>query len=235
MPPFVGRQPELAVLRARLTAALAGQPQVVRIEGPAGIGKTALIEHFLRDPGVSPAPVVVRASGEDTESLLAYGVVEQLARAAGASGAALLGALPAGGAHPGARPGRRGQPHPGAAGRAGRRLRCGAGGRRRALGRPAVGAGAGVRPAPAGRRPGADPARGARGCRRAAAGDAAPAGQRASGQRAAAPRARRAGPARPGRRAGRRRLRDVGRATAALRHPGQPAARQGAAGGVPAQ
>ena len=43
MPPFVGRQPELAVLRARLTAALAGQPQVVRIEGPAGIGKTALI------------------------------------------------------------------------------------------------------------------------------------------------------------------------------------------------
>src|SRR3954454_9801894 len=96
MPPFVGRQPELAVLRARLTAALAGQPQVVRIEGPAGIGKTALIEHFLRDPGVHPAPVVVRASGEDTESLLAYGVVEQLARAAGAPGSALLAALPAG-------------------------------------------------------------------------------------------------------------------------------------------
>ena len=96
MPPFVGRQPELALLRARLSAALAGQPQVVRIEGPAGIGKTALIEHFLRDPGVHPAPIVVRASGEDTESLLAYGVVEQLARAAGAPGAALLAALPAG-------------------------------------------------------------------------------------------------------------------------------------------
>ena len=86
MPPFVGRQPELAVLRARLAAALAGQPQVVRIEGPAGIGKTALIEHFLREPGVTPGPVVVRASGEDTESLLAYGVVEQLARSAGGPG-----------------------------------------------------------------------------------------------------------------------------------------------------
>ena len=94
MRPFVGRQPELALLRARLAAALGGQPQVVRIEGPAGIGKTALIEHFLREPGVAPAPVVIRASGEDTESLLAYGVVEQLARTAGAAGAGLLGAVP---------------------------------------------------------------------------------------------------------------------------------------------
>jgi len=93
MPPFVGRQPELALLRARLAAALAGQPQVVRIEGPAGIGKTALIEHFLHEPGVLPAPVVVRASGEDTESLLVYGVVEQLARSAGGSGRGLLAAV----------------------------------------------------------------------------------------------------------------------------------------------
>lgn len=100
MPPFVGRQPELATLRARLTAALDGQPQVVRIQGPAGIGKTALIEHFLRDPGVVPGPVVVRASGEDTESLLAYGVVEQLARSAGAPGADLLSAAPGGAAGP---------------------------------------------------------------------------------------------------------------------------------------
>jgi ATP/maltotriose-dependent transcriptional regulator MalT len=96
MPPFVGRQPELALLRARLAAALAGQPQVVRIQGPAGIGKTALIEHFLRDPGPLPAPVVVRASGEETEALLAYGVVEQLARSAGMPGAGLLSAVPGG-------------------------------------------------------------------------------------------------------------------------------------------
>lgn len=94
MPPFVGRRPELGVLRARLVEALAGQPQVVHIQGPAGIGKTALIEHFLRAPGVAPPPVVVRSSGEETEALLAYGVVEQLARSAGGAGTALLEAAP---------------------------------------------------------------------------------------------------------------------------------------------
>jgi predicted ATPase len=35
---FVGRQMELAVLRARLADALAGRPQIVQIQGPAGIG-----------------------------------------------------------------------------------------------------------------------------------------------------------------------------------------------------
>jgi DNA-binding CsgD family transcriptional regulator len=92
MPLFVGRSPELDALRARLAESVAGQPQVVHIEGPAGIGKTALIEHFLGS--LDPAPVVVRASGEDTESRLAYGVVEQLARSAGAAGTALLASMP---------------------------------------------------------------------------------------------------------------------------------------------
>ena len=80
---FVGRQLELAVLRARLNDALAGQPQIVQIQGPAGIGKTALLEEFLTEIAVDqtrPAPVVIRASGEETEELLAYGVVEQFAR-----------------------------------------------------------------------------------------------------------------------------------------------------------
>ena len=36
---FVGRQPELATLRARLAAARAGGPQVVVIEGPPGSGR----------------------------------------------------------------------------------------------------------------------------------------------------------------------------------------------------
>ena len=84
MDAFVGRQPELAVLRARLTDALAGRPQIVQIQGPAGIGKTALLDQFLTEIAgigdVPPAPVVIRASGEETEELLAYGVVEQLAR-----------------------------------------------------------------------------------------------------------------------------------------------------------
>ena len=59
MAPFVGRQPELAVLQARLTEALTGRPQTVQIQGPAGIGKTALLEHFLSDSGVEPLPVVL--------------------------------------------------------------------------------------------------------------------------------------------------------------------------------
>jgi DNA-binding CsgD family transcriptional regulator len=88
---FVGRQPELAVLRARLAAARGGAPQVVQIEGPPGIGKTALVAHFLDDPGGDGAPIVLRASGEETETLLEFGVIDQLARSAGPAGAGLLG------------------------------------------------------------------------------------------------------------------------------------------------
>ena len=87
---FVGRQPELATLRARLAEARAGAPQVVQLEGPPGIGKTALVAQFLDDPGGDVAPVVLRASGEETETLLEYGVIDQLARAAGPAGAGLL-------------------------------------------------------------------------------------------------------------------------------------------------
>ncbi len=85
MVPFVGRQPELAVLQARLAEALAGRPQTVQIQGPAGIGKTALLEHFVRDPCVAPGPAVLWASGEETEQLLAYGLIEQLVHSADAS------------------------------------------------------------------------------------------------------------------------------------------------------
>ena len=82
MAPFVGRQAELAVMQARLTEALAGRPQTMQIQGPAGIGKTALLEHFLHDSGAEPAPIVLSASGEETEQLLAYGVLDQLVRSA---------------------------------------------------------------------------------------------------------------------------------------------------------
>jgi ATP/maltotriose-dependent transcriptional regulator MalT len=53
------------------------------IEGPGGIGKTALVDRFLAD---SSDGQVLRASGEETESLLAYGVVDQLFRFAAAAG-----------------------------------------------------------------------------------------------------------------------------------------------------
>ena len=91
---FVGRSSELAELRARLVAARGGVPQIVEIQGPPGIGKTALLSRFLADPGDGVPPVVLRSSGEETEVLLAYGVIDQLARSAGRAGDSLL--LPAG-------------------------------------------------------------------------------------------------------------------------------------------
>src|SRR3954469_1095939 len=91
---FVGRRTELTALRARLAAAGAGDPQVVQIQGSAGIGKTALLTRFLADPGDGVHPVVLRASGEETEVLVPYGVVDQIARSAGPAGSDLL--LPVG-------------------------------------------------------------------------------------------------------------------------------------------
>ena len=75
--PFVGRQAELALLRAKLDEARSGHPGIVLIEGPPGIGKTALVERFV---GESVGVLVLRASGEESESLLTYGVVDQLVR-----------------------------------------------------------------------------------------------------------------------------------------------------------
>src|SRR5689334_4818288 len=96
MTPFVGRRYELDVLREHLRAAAGGRPQVVAVQGPAGIGKTALIDQFLAEAGSRPsgaegrARVVLRASGEEGESLLAYGVLAQIGRAAGSAGEALV-------------------------------------------------------------------------------------------------------------------------------------------------
>src|SRR5262245_13327080 len=46
---LVGRDADTAVLQARLHQARTGRRAVVFIQGEAGIGKTALVEHFLRD------------------------------------------------------------------------------------------------------------------------------------------------------------------------------------------
>lgn len=94
MDAFVGRRSELDVLHAGLAEARRGRPRIVQVEGPPGIGKTALLEQFLADPGL-PRPVVVRVSGEEGETLVALGVMDQLARAAGPAGSALLAAVQA--------------------------------------------------------------------------------------------------------------------------------------------
>ena len=77
---FVGRQAELAVLAARLADASAGRPCIALVQGEAGIGKTALLAHFVQSR--DPAPTVLWGSGEENEELLAYGIIEQLARSA---------------------------------------------------------------------------------------------------------------------------------------------------------
>ncbi|HEY7816072.1 MAG TPA: AAA family ATPase, partial [Nakamurella sp.] len=83
MTPFVGRRAELGVLRACLDDARAGRPRMVLIEGPAGIGKTALLDRLATDCARDPAVVVLRASGDENEELLAYGLLRQLVRSAG--------------------------------------------------------------------------------------------------------------------------------------------------------
>src|SRR4051794_21942746 len=77
---FVGRRQELSALESELAHAREGRPRVLLLEGAAGIGKTALIERFLaRLDDVT----VLRANGDETETQLPFGVLEQLLRRSG--------------------------------------------------------------------------------------------------------------------------------------------------------
>jgi hypothetical protein len=58
-PRLVGRDRELATLRATLDAALAGQGSLVLIGGEAGIGKTALAEALLAEVAAQGAQILV--------------------------------------------------------------------------------------------------------------------------------------------------------------------------------
>jgi DNA-binding CsgD family transcriptional regulator len=72
---FVGRQRELRILSERLAAAEMGQPQVVYVEGEAGGGKSTLLSRFL---GSLADAVILQAGGDEAETLLSYGVTDQL-------------------------------------------------------------------------------------------------------------------------------------------------------------
>jgi DNA-binding CsgD family transcriptional regulator len=84
---FVGRDSELETLRAELNIVRAGSPRVVLIEGPPGIGKTALVDRFLR---AEDDVLVLRANGEPWEALVPFGVIDQLTRSAGVMPARIL-------------------------------------------------------------------------------------------------------------------------------------------------
>lgn len=72
---FVGRGAELAELDDRLEEVRAGRPQIVVVDGPPGVGKSALVRNFLAS---NPDIAVVSASGDEWESRLPYGVLAQL-------------------------------------------------------------------------------------------------------------------------------------------------------------
>jgi hypothetical protein len=60
---------------------------MVLLEGPAGIGKSAVLEQFLSD---EEGLIVLRATGEQWEASFAYGVVDQLMRTAGVKDSRVL-------------------------------------------------------------------------------------------------------------------------------------------------
>jgi len=72
---FVGRHAELRLLGEGLAAARMSHPQVVYLEGEAGSGKSALVSRFLSS--LSGA-VVLAAGGDEAETLLTYGILDQL-------------------------------------------------------------------------------------------------------------------------------------------------------------
>jgi DNA-binding CsgD family transcriptional regulator len=77
---FVGRVAELARLAEVLTRVEAGEPWLVTIEGDSGIGKTALARRCLAQAnGVK----VLSARGDQAETNLDFGIVDQLLWAAG--------------------------------------------------------------------------------------------------------------------------------------------------------
>src|SRR5438552_1593799 len=68
------RDAELAALSAAVATAEAGHGTLVLVEGPAGIGKTTLLQAACRGPG----PRVLTARGLALEQGFGYGIVRQL-------------------------------------------------------------------------------------------------------------------------------------------------------------
>ncbi|MBC9712099.1 AAA family ATPase [Streptomyces sp. TRM66268-LWL] len=92
---FVGRRAALATLARARRLAGSGLPQHVLVQGPAGIGKTALVREFL-----TTVDRALHADGDEAEAQLAYALVERLLDGRRtrwpdppAAGAALLAAL----------------------------------------------------------------------------------------------------------------------------------------------
>jgi DNA-binding CsgD family transcriptional regulator len=77
---FVNRVSELRALQQAYATASSGHPQVVIIEGEAGIGKTTLLDRFLSELDET---VLLRAAGDESEAHVAFAIADQLLRAGG--------------------------------------------------------------------------------------------------------------------------------------------------------
>ncbi len=66
---FVGRESELASLRASLAKLDARRPAIAYVHGQSGIGKTHLIEHFLEECTDLPDLVLLRGRCYEQESV----------------------------------------------------------------------------------------------------------------------------------------------------------------------
>ena len=74
---FVGRQAELTRIDEAMARVRQGEPWLITVEGESGVGKTALIRHWV----ASLADVrVLWARADQADSDLDYGIVEQLLR-----------------------------------------------------------------------------------------------------------------------------------------------------------
>ncbi len=71
--PIVGRSAERAVLSGAYARAAAGEPQVLLITGPAGIGKTRLVEELCQQASQAGARVLAGESAPLAGAALAYG------------------------------------------------------------------------------------------------------------------------------------------------------------------
>jgi len=79
--PFVGRGVELELLGGELDAARAGNPGLVWIEAPTGMGKTTLIRRFLDR---SETLVTLWADADETEATRPWAALDRsLARVPG--------------------------------------------------------------------------------------------------------------------------------------------------------
>jgi DNA-binding CsgD family transcriptional regulator len=75
-PPFVGRTAELTELRRAWEAAQHDRSRIIVLVGGSGMGKTALVDHFLREVGPERQ---VWMRGVQDEQTLSWGVLGQLA------------------------------------------------------------------------------------------------------------------------------------------------------------